>query len=142
ISVIPKPLLDRMEVISLSGYTELEKFHIAKDHLLPKQMKDHGLLKKHLQIKDEAIATAIRHYTREAGVRTLERTLATFCRKIVKMVVTEERKKVTITNKNIEMYLGKQKYHYQKKDNTNQIGVATGLAYTSVGGDTLAIEVS
>lgn len=142
LSSIPRPLLDRMEVISLSGYTELEKLHIAKDHLLPKQMKEHGLKKSNLIIKDEVIMMTIQHYTREAGVRTLERMLATFCRKVAKAIVMENRRRVTISNRNIEEYLGKPKYQHHLKDLEDQIGVATGLAYTSVGGDTLAIEVS
>ncbi len=142
LSTIPRPLLDRMEVISLAGYTELEKLHIAKDHLLPKQMKEHGLKKSNLVVKEEAMMTTIQYYTREAGVRTLERMLATLCRKTAKIIVTENRKRLTISNKNIEDFLGKPKFRHRIKDVEDQIGVATGLAYTSAGGDTLAIEVS
>ncbi|MGG0184508.1 endopeptidase La [Bacillus rhizoplanae] len=139
---IPGPLLDRMEIISIAGYTELEKVHIAREHLLPKQLQEHGLKKGNLQVRDEALLEIIRYYTREAGVRTLERQLAKLCRKAAKIVVTEERKRVVVTEKNITELLGKRVYRYGQAETKDQVGMATGLAYTSAGGDTLAIEVS
>ncbi|MGG2064207.1 MULTISPECIES: endopeptidase La [unclassified Bacillus (in: firmicutes)] len=139
---IPGPLLDRMEIISIAGYTELEKVHIAREHLLPKQLKEHGLKKGNLQVRDEALLEIIRYYTREAGVRTLERQLAKVCRKAAKIVVTEERKRVVVTEKNITELLGKRVYRYGQAETKDQVGMATGLAYTAAGGDTLAIEVS
>lgn len=142
LATIPGPLRDRMEIISIAGYTEIEKIHIAKDHLLPKQIKDHGLSKSQLQIREDGIQKIVRLYTREAGVRTLERQLATICRKTARMIVTGEKKKVVITAKNIEDFLGKPIFHYGQAEEVDQVGVATGLAYTTVGGDTLQIEVS
>jgi ATP-dependent Lon protease len=142
LATIPGPLLDRMEIITIAGYTEVEKLHIAKQHLLPKQMKEHGLKKGLLQIRDEAILHIIRYYTREAGVRGLERQLATICRKAAKLLVSEERKRVIITEKNLEEFLGKRIYRYGQAELEDQVGVATGLAYTPFGGDTLSIEVS
>ncbi|WP_332629236.1 endopeptidase La [Halalkalibacter flavus] len=142
IGTIPGPLLDRMEIISLAGYTELEKIHIAKDYLLPKQMKDHGLSKGMLQMKDEAIQKVVRYYTREAGVRNLERQLATLCRKTAKKIVTAEKKKVILTANTVEEMLGKPRFRYGIAEEEDQVGAATGLAYTTVGGDTLSIEVS
>ncbi|MFX3624030.1 MAG: endopeptidase La [Ectobacillus sp.] len=142
LSTIPGPLLDRMEVISIAGYTELEKLHIARDHLLPKQVKEHGLGKGNMQIRDDALLDIIRYYTREAGVRTLERQLATVCRKAARILVTEDRKRVVVTEKNLEEFLGKKKFRYGEAELQDQVGVATGLAYTVAGGDTLAIEVS
>lgn len=142
LSNIPGPLLDRMEVISIAGYTELEKVHIAREHLLSKQLKEHGLSKGNLQVRDEALIELIRYYTREAGVRTLERQIAKLCRKAAKIIVTEERKRVVITEKNIAELLGKRIYRYGQAETKDQVGMATGLAYTAVGGDTLAIEVS
>lgn len=142
LSTIPGPLLDRMEIISIAGYTELEKVHIARDHLLPKQMKEHGLGKAKMQIRDDALLTLIRYYTREAGVRTLERQIATVCRKAARILVAEEKKRVVVTEKNVEEFLGKKKFRYGEAEAQDQVGVATGLAYTSAGGDTLAIEVS
>ncbi|MBS4191497.1 endopeptidase La [Bacillus sp. FJAT-49705] len=142
LSTIPGPLRDRMEIITIAGYTELEKVHIAKDHLLPKQIKEHGLTKSQLQIRDEAFQKVVRFYTREAGVRGLERQLATICRKTAKIIVAGEKKKVIISEKNIEDFLGKPKFRYGQAEFEDQIGVATGLAYTTVGGDTLQIEVS
>ncbi|WP_175639857.1 endopeptidase La [Metabacillus schmidteae] len=142
LATIPGPLRDRMEIINIAGYTELEKVHIAKDHLLPKQLNEHGLKKSHLQIRDDAIQSIIRYYTREAGVRGLERQLAGVCRKAAKMIVKQERKKIIITDKNIEEYLGKKRFRYGQAELEDQVGVATGLAYTTVGGDTLSIEVS
>lgn len=139
---IPGPLRDRMEIISIAGYTELEKIHIAKDHLLPKQMKEHGLTKGQLQIRDESIQTIVRYYTREAGVRSLERELATICRKTAKIIVSSDRKRVIVTDKNLEEFLGKKRFRYGQAELEDQVGVATGLAYTTVGGDTLQIEVS
>ncbi|MEI4829479.1 endopeptidase La [Bacillus sp. FJAT-53711] len=139
---IPGPLLDRMEIISIAGYTELEKVHIAREHLLPKQLKEHGLKKGNLQVRDEALLEIIRYYTREAGVRTLERQLAKLCRKAAKIVVIEERKRIVVTEKNITELLGKRVYRYGQAETKDQVGMATGLAYTSAGGDTLAIEVS
>ncbi|MEH7462732.1 endopeptidase La [Bacillus thuringiensis] len=139
---IPGPLLDRMEIISIAGYTELEKVHIAREHLLSKQLKEHGLKKGNLQVRDEALLEIIRYYTREAGVRTLERQLAKLCRKAAKIIVTEERKRVVVTEKNITELLGKRIYRYGQAETKDQVGMATGLAYTSAGGDTLAIEVS
>ncbi|CAG9611551.1 Lon protease 1 [Bacillus rhizoplanae] len=139
---IPGPLLDRMEIISIAGYTELEKVHIAREHLLPKQLQEHGLKKGNLQVRDEALLEIIRYYTREAGVRTLERQLAKLCRKAAKIVVTEERKRVVVTEKNITELLGKRVYRYGQAETKDQVGMATGLAYTAAGGDTLAIEVS
>jgi ATP-dependent Lon protease len=142
LATIPGPLLDRMEVITIAGYTEVEKLHIAKQHLLPKQLKEHGLKKGLLQIRDEAILHIIRYYTREAGVRGLERKLATICRKAARLLVSEERKRVVITEKNLEEFLGKRLYRYGQAELEDQVGVATGLAYTPFGGDTLSIEVS
>ena len=139
---IPGPLRDRMEIISIAGYTEIEKINIAKDHLLPKQIKEHGLTKGQLQIRDEGIQQIVRYYTREAGVRGLERKLASICRKTAKIIVSGEKKRVVITEQNVEEYLGKTMFHYGQAEKEDQVGVATGLAYTTVGGDTLQIEVS
>lgn len=142
LSTIPGPLLDRMEVISIAGYTELEKTAITKNHLIPKQMKEHGLKKAQIAIKDEAIIDLIRYYTREAGVRGLERQVATVCRKAAKIIVSAEKKKVTVSSKVLVEMLGKHRFSYGQAETENQVGVATGLAYTTVGGDTLQIEVS
>lgn len=142
LSTIPGPLRDRMEIITIAGYTELEKVHIAKDHLLPKQIKDHGLSKAQLQIRDDGIQKIVRYYTREAGVRSLERQLATICRKTAKIIVSGEKKRVIVADKNVEDFLGKQTFRYGQAELEDQVGVATGLAYTTVGGDTLQIEVS
>ncbi|HFO1049565.1 MULTISPECIES: endopeptidase La [Bacillus cereus group] len=142
LSSIPGPLLDRMEIISIAGYTELEKVHIAREHLLPKQLKEHGLRKGNLQVRDEALLEIIRYYTREAGVRTLERQIAKVCRKAAKIIVTAERKRIVVTEKNVVDSLGKHIFRYGQAEKTDQVGMATGLAYTAAGGDTLAIEVS
>ena len=139
---IPGPLRDRMEIISIAGYTELEKIHIAKDHLLPKQITENGLTKAQLQIREEGIQNIVRYYTREAGVRSLERQLATICRKTAKIIVSGEKKRVIVSDKSVEEYLGKPIFHYGQAELEDQVGVATGLAYTTVGGDTLQIEVS
>ncbi|SDK41502.1 ATP-dependent Lon protease [Sediminibacillus albus] len=139
---IPGPLRDRMEVISIAGYTEVEKLHIAKEHLLPKQVKENGLNKGQLQLRDEALTKLIRTYTREAGVRGLERQLASLCRKAAKIIVSENKKRVVVTEKQLEALLGKPLFRYGRMEEVNQVGAATGLAYTSAGGDTLSIEVS
>ncbi|HEY4601150.1 MAG TPA: endopeptidase La [Cerasibacillus sp.] len=139
---IPAPLLDRMELISLSGYTEMEKFHIASEHLLPKQLKENGLTKADLQIRKPALMKLIRRYTREAGVRNLERQLATICRKTAKIIISGEQKRVIVTEKRLENLLGKPIYRYGQMEEKDQVGAATGLAYTAAGGDTLSIEVA
>ncbi|MGG0656742.1 endopeptidase La [Rummeliibacillus pycnus] len=142
LSTIPGPLRDRMEIISIAGYTEVEKQEIVKNHLIPKQMKENGLTKSQLQIRDDAVLDLIRFYTREAGVRNLERQVASLCRKSAKQIVSGDKKRVVITSKNLEDLLGKHRFHHGQAEKENQIGVATGLAYTVVGGDTLQIEVS
>ncbi|MDA1477465.1 endopeptidase La [Bacillus changyiensis] len=142
LGTIPGPLRDRMEIITIAGYTEVEKVEIVKDHLLPKQIKEHGLTKTNLQIKDQAVLDIIRYYTREAGVRSLERQIAAVCRKAAKLIVSGERKRITVTEKNLDEYLGKRMFRYGQAELDDQIGVVTGLAYTAVGGDTLSIEVS
>jgi ATP-dependent Lon protease len=142
LATIPGPLRDRMEIITIAGYTELEKIHIAKDHLLPKQTKEHGLTKAQLQIREDGIQKIVRYYTREAGVRSLERQLATICRKTAKIIVSGEKKKVIVSEKNVDEFLGKPTFRYGQAELEDQVGVATGLAYTTVGGDTLQIEVS
>lgn len=142
LSTIPGPLLDRMEIITISGYTEQEKLAIATNHLLPKQLKEHGLTKSQLIMKEEALIDIIRYYTREAGVRSLERQIATVCRKVTKLIVTGERKRVTINSKMVVELLGKHKFRHGMASDENEVGVATGLAYTTVGGDTLQIEVN
>ncbi|MGP4064910.1 endopeptidase La [Oceanobacillus sp. M65] len=139
---IPGPLLDRMELISIAGYTEVEKLHIAKEHLLPKQLRENGLKKSTLQMRDEALLKLIRRYTREAGVRNLERQLATICRKAARIIISEEKKRVIITEKSLEELLGKPIYRYGLREQEDQVGTATGLAYTAAGGDILSIEVS
>ncbi|GAA0601320.1 endopeptidase La [Virgibacillus siamensis] len=139
---IPGPLLDRMELISIAGYTEVEKLHIAKEHLLPKQLKENGLKKGNLQVRDDALLKLIRTYTREAGVRGLERQLATICRKAAKIIISGDKKRVIVTEKSIEDLLGKPLFRYGKMEERNQVGAATGLAFTAAGGDTLSIEVS
>jgi ATP-dependent Lon protease len=142
LSAIPGPLRDRMEIISIAGYTEVEKVHIAKDHLFPKQVKENGLTGHQIRLKEEAIHDIVRYYTREAGVRSLERQLAAICRKAAKKIVSNEKKRVTVTDKNLQDYLGKRIFRYGQADTEDQVGVANGLAYTTVGGDTLQIEVS
>lgn len=142
LSTIPGPLRDRMEIITIAGYTEMEKTEIAKNHLVPKQMKEHGLKKSQLVMKDEAIIDLIRYYTREAGVRGLERQVATVCRKAAKIIVSGDKKRVTVSSKMLVEMLGKHRFRYGQAETEDQIGIATGLAYTTVGGDTLQIEVS
>lgn len=140
---IPAPLLDRMEVIRLSGYTEDEKLNIARRYLAPKQIKNNGLKEKEIQIADSAITDIIRYYTREAGVRSLERELSKICRKVVKAILLSAKSKlVKVTSKNLEKYLGVQRFRYGEADNTDQIGQVTGLAWTEVGGDLLTIEAA
>lgn len=141
LGTIPRPLLDRMEVIEVSGYTPDEKFHIAKEHLLPKQMKNHGLMKKTFTVTDGAINQIVSHYTREAGVRGLERILAKLCRKAARELVNGA-KKVSVNEKNLESFLGKFAFDFDKMNERDEIGIARGLAWTQVGGDTLSIEVN
>ncbi len=137
---IPGPLLDRMEIIRIPGYTEEEKIEIAERYLIPKQVTDHGLRDGEIKIKTEAVRDIIRYYTREAGVRGLERELAKLARKTVTQIVTGDVKKLTVSSKNIEDFLGVKKYHFGETDTKDQVGIVTGLAWTSVGGDILTIE--
>lgn len=139
---IPEPLLDRMEVIKISGYTDEEKLQIAIRHLLPKQLKEHGLNEDNLIISKPALKAIIDYYTREAGVRNLERNLANICRKAAKTIVEKDIKTVRINAANISNYLGSRKYRFDIVEEKNQIGVANGLAWTAVGGETLSIEVN
>lgn len=139
---IPRPLLDRMELIEVTSYTENEKAHIAKEHLLAKQMERNGIKEGHLIISDRAMEKIISGYTREAGVRNLERKLGEICRKAARELYEGEKKTVKITEQNMEKYLGKVKYSFDKKNDTDEIGIVRGLAWTSVGGDTLEIEVN
>ena len=142
VSDIPKPLLDRMELIEVTSYTENENLHIAKEHLLAKQMEKNGIDESKLQISDQALAMVIRSYTREAGVRGLERKLGEICRKVAREVYEDKNRKVRVTCQNLERYLGKAKYSYDMKNEEDEIGIVRGLAWTSVGGVTLEIEVN
>jgi ATP-dependent Lon protease len=140
---LPQPLLDRMEVIEIAGYTEDEKMQIAKRHLIKKAMKNNGIKESEIAFDDEGVLEIIRYYTREAGVRNLDRTLSTICRKVVKAIVLKECKtKVIITAKNLKKYLGVQKHRFGLAEENNQVGEVTGLAWTSVGGDLLTIEAA
>ena len=139
---IPRPLRDRMEIIEVGSYTENEKMHIAVEHLLPKQMKQHGLTENQFSVSRKAMEKMIHQYTREAGVRGLERRLAALCRKADREILEKGQKQVHITERNLEKYLGKTVYEFQQKLDKNEIGVVRGLAWTSVGGDTLEIEVN
>ena len=138
---IPKPLLDRMELIELTSYTREEKFHIAKEHLVPKQQKKHGLKGTQIKINDAVIYDLIDYYTKEAGVRNLERMIAGLCRKAAKEIVSGNAKKVTFTSKNLESYIGAKKYFDDERSTENEIGVVNGLAWTSVGGVLMPLEV-
>lgn len=142
VSDIPKPLLDRMELIEVTSYTENEKLHIAKEHLLAKQMEKNGIDESKLQISDQALEVVIRSYTREAGVRGLERKLGEICRKVARKVYEDKNRKVRVTCQNLERYLGKARYSYDRKNEEDEIGIVRGLAWTSVGGVTLEIEVN
>lgn len=139
---IPRPLLDRMELIEVTSYTANEKFHIAKEHLVKKQMERHGLKKGQLTITKTALASVISGYTKEAGVRQLERKIGEICRKAAREILEADAKSVKVSEKNLAKYLGKKRYTYQKKNTKNDIGIVRGLAWTSVGGDTLQIEVN
>lgn len=142
INTIPRPLLDRMEVIEVSSYTRNEKLHIAKEHLVPKQKEQNGLKKSELQISDKALEQIITAYTREAGVRNLERRIAAVCRKADKELLESEKKSIRVSEKNLEKYLGKPKYRVNPANKKPEVGIVRGLAWTSVGGDTLEIEVN
>ncbi len=142
IDTIPRPLLDRMEIVEVPGYTEEEKVKIAQRYLIPKKVKEHGLKKENIKISERAIHDLINYYTRESGVRNLEREIANLCRKVARKIVTNKAKSYSITPANLEKYLGKHKYHYDIVEGENQIGVTTGLAWTVVGGDTLQIETT
>ena len=143
VDTIPRPLLDRMEVIELGSYTDEEKLHIAKDHLLPKQMKKHGLKKSQLRVSDDAIRETIHCYTRESGVRNLERQLGTICRKADRKLLSDDApKRITVTGRNLEEFLGTRKLLPDELPLTDSVGLVTGLAWTSVGGETLEVEVN
>ena len=141
-NTIPRPLLDRMEVIEITSYTENEKFHIAKDHLIPKQIKANGLKERQLIISDGAISDMITRYTREAGVRSLERQIAGICRKAARKVLEEKQKQVDVTEENLKDFLGNEKYTVDPANDTDEIGIVRGLAWTAVGGVTLQVEVN
>lgn len=139
---IPRPLLDRMEVIEISGYTENEKEHIAKEHLIPKQMDANGIEEGRLVIQSSALKKIINNYTKEAGVRSLERSIGQICRKTARSIMEEGKEKVTVTARNLSSFLGKEHFNYLMANKTDEIGIARGLAWTQVGGDTLQIEVN
>jgi ATP-dependent Lon protease len=139
---IPRPLLDRMEVIELGGYTEEDKVHIAMDYLIPKQIKEHGLEDSHISFSEGAIRKIIREYTREAGVRNLERQIASICRKVARQVVEDKNTSVNVSGNSLTKYLGAERYRYGVAEKESQVGVATGLAWTESGGDILSIEVA
>ncbi len=142
LQTIPRPLLDRMEVIEISSYTENEKLHIAMEHLIPKQLEKHGLSAEQLTLSRHAIWKMARNYTKEAGVRQLEREIGNVCRKAAKELLTTNRSKISVTDRNLHKYLGKEKYSYQMANPAPEVGIVRGLAWTSVGGDTLQIEVN
>lgn len=139
---IPRPLLDRMELIEIAGYTENEKEHIAKEHLISKQMEENGIEKGKLTIQSAALKKIINNYTKEAGVRNLERTIGQICRKTARLIMEEDKKKVTVTSKNLSDFLGKEHFNYLMANKKDEIGISRGLAWTQVGGDTLQIEVN
>lgn len=139
---IPRPLYDRMEIIEVTSYTENEKFHIAKEHLLPKQLEKNGLKPEQMQLSDKGMKLLIQSYTREAGVRSLERRLGELCRKSARQILENNKKTVKITEKNLEKFLGKPVYSFAMANELDEIGIVRGLAWTSVGGDTLQIEVN
>ncbi|MDO5135731.1 MAG: S16 family serine protease, partial [Eubacteriales bacterium] len=134
--------LDRMEVLEIPGYTENEKEHIAREHLLPKQMEINGIPKGSLTIQKGAMSKIINNYTKEAGVRSLERCIGRICRKTARAIMEEGRDKVNVTGKTLSLYLGQERYHYKMANKKDEIGIARGLAWTQVGGDTLQIEVN
>lgn len=142
LQTIPRPLLDRMEIIEVSSYTENEKWHIGKEHLVPKQMKIHGLKEGQLVLEDEVLREMITGYTKEAGVRELERKIGEICRKTARRILEDKQESVTVQKENLEAFLGRAKFTCQRKNNTDEIGIVRGLAWTSVGGDTLQIEVN
>ena len=142
IDTIPRPLLDRMEVIDVSGYTEEEKVNIAEKYLIPKQIKENGLTKSNISFTEQGIRTLINYYTRESGVRNLEREIGNLCRKVARNYVCGDTKKVSISGKKVQEFLGKKKYHYDIIKGEKEVGVTTGLAWTIVGGDTLFIETT
>lgn len=142
LQTIPRPLLDRMEIIEVSSYTENEKLHIAEEHLIPKQLEKHGLTSDTLSISKRAIWKIAENYTKEAGVRQMEREIGNICRKTAKEILTTDKKKISVTEKNLHKYLGKEKYKYQMVNPADEVGIVRGLAWTSVGGDTLQIEVN
>ena len=142
LQTIPRPLLDRMEVIEISSYTENEKLHIALEHLIPKQLERNGLSPEQLTFSRHAVWKMARNYTKEAGVRQLEREIGNVCRKAAKELLTTDRKKIAVTDRNIQKFLGKEKYSYQMVNPEPEVGIVRGLAWTSVGGDTLQIEVN
>lgn len=142
LQTIPRPLLDRMEIIEISSYTENEKLHIAMEHLIPKQLEKHGITNEQLSFSKKAIWKIAHNYTKEAGVRQLEREIGNICRKAAKELLTTEKEKITVTDRNLHKFLGKEKYSYQMANATPEVGIVRGLAWTSVGGDTLQIEVN
>lgn len=142
VHTIPRPLLDRMELIEVSSYTENEKVHIAREHLIAKQMEKNGLKDGQLSISQKALEQLIHSYTREAGVRQLERKLGEVCRKAAREILEHDKKSVKLTENNLEKYLGKARYIYDRANETDEVGIVRGLAWTSVGGDTLQIEVN
>lgn len=142
LDTIPRPLLDRMEVIHITSYTEEEKLNIALKYLVPKQIQAHGLQKSSLRIDEQTVRDIINYYTREAGVRNLEREIAAVCRKAATQMVSSGKKTVTVSSKSLEKFLGTKRYRYDKANERDEVGIATGLAWTPVGGDTLSIEVT
>ena len=142
LQTIPRPLLDRMEIIEITSYTENEKLHIAIEHLIPKQLEKHGITDEQLSFSKKAIWKIAHNYTKEAGVRQLEREIGNICRKAAKELLTTEKEKITVTDRNLHKFLGKEKYSYQMANAAPEIGIVRGLAWTSVGGDTLQIEVN
>ncbi len=142
LQTIPRPLLDRMEIIEISSYTENEKLHIAMEHLIPKQLEKHGITDEQLRFSKKAIWKIAHNYTKEAGVRQLEREIGNICRKAAKELLTTEKEKITVTDRNLHKFLGKEKYSYQMANAAPEVGIVRGLAWTSVGGDTLQIEVN
>lgn len=142
IETIPQPLIDRMEIIEIEGYTDNEKFHIAKDHLIAKEFEKNGIKKSWLTITDEGINSIVKYYTREAGVRQLDRNIAKVCRKAAKLIVEDKKKRLKVTSKNIEKYLGRKQFDIDLANEKDDIGIVRGLAWTAVGGTTLQVEVN